>query len=394
MIVIYLFFFLLSETCGRTFFHDKRPQNVKMIGDLPHDMCLCSYHGNFMQAVESLQKCIPSLPGYKNGFIQMFLCEESTMNCWFGKCNDCAGISIEKLKTYFDETQLQTNVKWIVWTKNSTTKRIEKKEKSGTLGGLATHISALSPQFLRHCFIKREQSNTFTKFDVPRAKDVQLENEGVLQIDFAENFVCQGQDEVQAAHWHQKQLTLFTSALYYGEDVHSKVFVSDNEKHTKDTIVPFLYKILTSLPKDLKILKIWSDGPTSQFKNKFMAAMISRFESEFELKIYWNYFATSHGKGCIDGIGATAKCIVRKHIRARTHIVNNASEFVAAFHCTSTKIDIEEVTDSDFTEINNCLGVDQIFLEAKNVPEISSAHQIQLIDQKIVTNYNSKDGYI
>lgn len=146
-----------------------------------------------------------------------------------------------------------------------------------------------------------------------------------LQVDFSENFVCEAQDEVQSAHWNQRQLSLFTTALHFNELFQSKVFVSDSLVHTKETIIPYIYKLLTELPKSLKTLKIWSDGPSSQFKNKFIAAMIPELEAEFGLKIYWNYFAKSHGKGCIDGIGATTKMIVRKHIRARDSIVNCAT---------------------------------------------------------------------
>lgn len=71
-------------------------------------------------------------------------------------------------------------------------------------------ISLLSSQFLKHSYIKREQSDMFNMHDIPRAKNVEFGDEGALQFDFAENFVCEFQDEVQSAHWNQLQLTLFT----------------------------------------------------------------------------------------------------------------------------------------------------------------------------------------
>lgn len=75
-----------------------------------------------------------------------------------------------------------------------------------------------------------------------------FQSEAVLQIDFAENFVCEMQDKVQSAHWNQRQLTLFTSALYHIEHFRSKVMISDNLNHTKLTIVLYLFKLLTDLP--------------------------------------------------------------------------------------------------------------------------------------------------
>lgn len=76
------------------------------------------------------------------------------------------------------------------------------------------------------------------------------------------------------------------------------------------------------------------------------------FEKLFNIKIYWNYFATSHGKGCIDGITATTKMIVRKHIRSRDCVVNNSTDFVKAFNMTTSQIAIEEVSERDIDEIN------------------------------------------
>lgn len=241
--------------------------------------------------------------------------------------------------------------------------------------------------------MKGHQSDTFNLYDRPRASNTQFDSEALLQIDFAENFVCESQDEVQSAHWNQRQLSLFTTALYHNEEFRSKVYVSDNLTHTKETIIPYLYKLLTDMPKTVKILKIWSDGPSSQFKNKFIGAMIPQFEKEFGLKIYWNFFATSHGKGCVDGIGAIVKIIVRKHIRARDYVVNSANDFVSAFHLTKSKISVEEVTEDEFVEMNTALGAADVFARANPIHDIASAHQIQFINQKLVIFKTSNEGY-
>lgn len=153
-----------------------------------------------------------------------------------------------------------------------------KKTENGKLGVLIAHLAAISSHFLKHSFIKREQAETFNSYDRPRALNQEFSLEAVLQIDFAENFVCVNQNEVQTAHWNQRQLTLFTSALYYNDKIQSKVYVSNNNNHDKTTIVPYIYKLLMDLPDEVVILKVWSDGPTSQFKNKYIAAMIPEFE--------------------------------------------------------------------------------------------------------------------
>lgn len=121
--------------------------------------------------------------------------------------------------------------------------------------------------------------------------------------------------------------------------------------------------------------------------------MIAYLQTKFNIQIIWNYFATSHGKGCVDGIGATVKSVVRNHIKARDCIVNNSTHFVEAFRRTTSTILLEEVNDDEFTAINEALGSVEIYAKAKNVRDISSAHQIRITDDKTVTHVTSKMGY-
>lgn len=399
--------FSVIDTCSLSFFTKNRPENVKLIADLPHNVCLCSYHANFIDAVNALHKYVPNVPNYDNGFIQQFLCVGSSMNCWYGQCDNCTGITVPKMLALIGDTPLNLNVSWTEWrktgeknekakkenSKDETAKRFQKKEETGSLSKLLAHIHALSSQFLVHSFNKREQAEVFNSIDRLRAINEDYAVEGLLQIDFAENFVCASQDEIQSAHWNQKQISLFTTGFYYNNNFKAKIFVSDNTDHTKFTIVPYLWKLVSNLPSSCKILKIWSDGPTSQFKNKFMAAVISFFEEKFNIKIIWNYFAASHGKGCVDGLGATVKTIVRKHIRARDIIVNNAFDFVQAFKMTPSKIDIEEMNTDQLEQINTELQTVNLFSKAKPIPNIMSTHQIQIINRKTVAFNTSKQGY-
>lgn len=354
---------------------------------------MCTYHSNFIEAIDALHKNVPAVPKYNDGFVRQFLCEISSKDCWFAKCTLCSGISIDKLKDLVDKDQLKQNVSWIVWNKVAPSNRIEKQNKTRTLADLLAHIAAMAPQFLKHSYIKREQSEMFNLHDRPRAINSEFEDEGMLQIDFAENYVCVQQDEVQSAHWKQNQLTLFTSAFYFNDTFQSKVIVSDNKVHGKETIVPYLYKLLSKMPSELKVLKIWNDGPTSQFKNKYIAAIIPHLEIEFGIKIFWNFFATAHGKGCVDGLGATAKMVVMRHVKARDSIVNNAADFVKAFGLTSSAISVEQVTDEDIDCVNSILDTNEIYSSAKDVKNIFQAHQIQCIRKKTVIYETSKLGY-
>lgn len=175
--------------------------------------------------------------------------------------------------------------------------------------------------------------------------------------------------------------------------MHSKVFVSDNTDHSKKTIVAYLYKIFCKLPKNIKRLKIWSDGPSAQFKNKFIASILTLFEGLFPLRIVWNYFATSHGKGCVDGLGAVAKHRVRRMVLTRKAIVNSASDFVAAFNLENSCIEVSEVSNFEIDQINADLEIECVFADADPVNKISSFHQLQVENDKIMGFSTSKDGY-
>ncbi len=186
---------------------------------------------------------------------------------------------------------------------------------------------------------------------------------------------------------------MFTTALHHAKLTNSRVIVSDNTHHTKETVVAYLYTIFKDLPSTIKIVKVWSDGPSSQFKNKYIAAIIPLFERIFQLKIVWNYFATSHGKSCIDGIGAAVKSKVKGLILSREAIVNNTTEFVAAFNLKKSKIGLVELTDIDINRINGQLKLDDVFASACTVRDISKFHQIIFLNGKAKGFITSADGY-
>lgn len=54
----------------------------------------------------------------------------------------------------------------------------------------------------------------------------------------------------------------------------------------------------------------------------------------------WHLFATSHGKGAVDGIGGTVKRSVSSAVLSRKVIVNNAQSFAetAAHYCPNINI--------------------------------------------------------
>ena len=52
---------------------------------------------------------------------------------------------------------------------------------------------------------------------------------------------------------------------------------------------------------------IWSDGPSSESKNKFMVKFLQSLSQRYKKPFSWKYFTTSHGIELIDEIGGKAK---------------------------------------------------------------------------------------
>ena len=58
-------------------------------------------------------------------------------------------------------------------------------------------------------------------------------------------------------------------------------------------------------PVDL--INVFTDGLTYQVKQHYLFSNLADWEEEFSVKIIWNFFATSHDKGAVDGIEGTVK---------------------------------------------------------------------------------------
>lgn len=155
----------------------------------------------------------------------------------------------------------------------------------------------------------------------------------------------------------------------------------------------YLYKIFLTFPPTLKVLKIWSDGPSSQFKNKYIAAIILYFEQKFKIKIFWNFFATAHGKASVDGLGAVVKKKVKELVLSQERIVYNADDFVDAFRSSESKVDVFALSPKEIEEINIELNLSDLTSKAPAIRGISECHQLQVVNNSVKGFIISKEGY-
>ena len=74
--------------------------------------------------------------------------------------------------------------------------------------------------------------------------------------------------------------------------VFNKIVIDDVKTHLKQSILHIHY---------------WTDGCGAQFKNKYTLSNLLHHKADFGCTADWNFFATAHGKGPVDGIGGLVK---------------------------------------------------------------------------------------
>ena len=126
----------------------------------------------------------------------------------------------------------------------------------------------------------------------------------LLQVDFSKNAIIASQNETHTAHWCHDQVTHFTAYAWIKEDKNeSFVHLPDDLTHTRCSVYIFMEYIMKHLREkfpSIKVLNVFSNGAGSQFKQRFLFSNLHYWEQDHHLKLTWNFFATSHGKGVVD----------------------------------------------------------------------------------------------
>ena len=102
------------------------------------------------------------------------------------------------------------------------------------------------------------------------------------------------------------------------------VVVSDDHNHSRDCFIVFFEHLIKQLlNENITALHIWSDGPSSQFKNWYIAATLSWLQNKCSIEITWHFFASSHGKGPADKISGAIKQLAATEVIKRKAIITD-----------------------------------------------------------------------
>lgn len=354
-------------TIGFSKFCQLRPENVLLLKDTPSEQCKCKIHENFILKLKALKI------NYNQGFWETVLCDCSINSaCWQQVCESCG--DMQKLIT--PENMLQPVV-WREWEKD-TTGRLKLALKESVSAELYNKVKEDYPKFVSHVNLKRVQNAEFEK-------DKKCAGTRILQIDFAMSFACEYQNEIQSALWARSSVLMLTAAVFFQNQCETYVICSDSRNKDKDTIFVFVKRLFEILFKKNNAAAIqniiWSDGPSSEFKNKFMVKLLHHLSLKYNRKFIWKYSATSHGKGVVDGVGGNVKRLVKQKMLSQAGIVvQSADDFVKVAREVIKTTEIIYISQSEISaEINQ----EKPWTSVKPIPGISNFHVISCASNEI-----------
>jgi hypothetical protein len=324
---------------GFSRFAEMRPRHVLLRHETPENLCLCVYH-------ENVRLLLSSSTVFKNTtteFVKTVVCDDGNEKCMLQQCNNCKDLQL--FRAFVDglsQEDLESEIHYKQWAKTDSNKVVRISEE-GCLKDACRALEEQLPYFLWHVYVKRSQADHFDHMKKNLDKGTLL-----IQADFSENFSHSYQDEIQSAHWVNTSSTLYTAMVYYvspteegtsaGIDpppgrVKSEpyVVISDYMHHDKYAVIKFNKLILEKFKDrhpgfNVSKIEYQSDGTSQHFKQKYtLYAMTMN-----TVPTNWHFSATSHGKGCIDGIGGTVKRRVREKTRAKKQDLRTSLDFSEA----------------------------------------------------------------
>lgn len=194
--------------------------------------------------------------------------------------------------------------------KTSRWMQVEKKERTEeVVKNIEEAIESYTGHIFRAKFQNRTQASLIATLPIDHC---------LVVMDYSENMTLQPQDEIESAHFTQKQITLFpiyivrhSSESTNENPVLSKeslVILSDHQVHNASAVYIFTNQLLIYLRNSpgpsVKVIHRFSDNCATQFKCKDAFSHLFLLEDKYDIKINYHYTEAGHGTGPSDGIGA------------------------------------------------------------------------------------------
>ena len=356
----------LDNVCSLSVFMKLRPDDVLLQCRHTVSQCLCEYCTDIMLKLQTLNR-IAAMCGRKDlGFKDKYAliaatvcppddgCRYAKPTCTHRTCKDCGvGQLREKLNPLI-EAHTGGTVTWRKWESTTyhhdqtvKTKKVL-KTKTGTLEELVLELVQEVAFLAQHLFVANWQQDMF---NMAKQLPCSSTDTVVMVLDFAENYGCFHQDEIQSAHWAVNQVTVHPVVVYYScPDCpvrhvvqEAVVIISEDLKHDGHAVQHFVNETMLHLRNNRGVtvnqVVEFTDGCAGQYKSKLPFSDISFSAEDIGVKRECHYFGSRHGKGPSDGVSGVVKSAVRRAVVSRRAVVDTAVSMFTYLQENMTKND-------------------------------------------------------
>ena len=323
-------------------FRKYKPAFVKLQGKIPLRQSCCEVCQNFEYIVNTASKYLSGVPNSIDLCIDSSMCEYDNyfpkIDCAIRHCDEC---SIEKLKDKLTDlnAQLLTDQRKHFLVKQWETKREKipgsdkyrsfmhwRHDRLSYKDLIEKYVKLITP-ISAHSFLA---AWNFHQYLVCKNN---LETGQVLFVhDYAQNYLCKHQHEIQALHWSHKQVTIHPSCISYRCPVdkcnqlvlHEVVHISDDLKHDAHLVKRFQtanIQILRKRGVDIRKMIEFTDQAPSQYKNKSAFRYLCE---EKDIPKERNFFGVRHGKGPCDACAGRIKNRLSNLVKTEHCVINSA----------------------------------------------------------------------
>ena len=362
-----------------------RPYWIVAPNKRDRETCLCKIHENGNLVISRLvqMKLLPSSSINVEACVKLALCETSTQACYERRCETCASQLSIMPPAVVDN---HTTFTWFQWESVTEEKMIKGKqvrlkktvkvEKRGTAEDLWAVFQTMLKKLCWHIFVIRHQ---FTEYRAMKEGCDQYTC--VMVIDFSENYTCEQARAVQSSHFgaSNSQVSLHTGVAYMSDKMVSFCSLSDCTRHDPAAIWTLLLPVLNhikAISPNVRHLHIWSDGPTTQYRNKqnFFLASVFIPKLGFSLST-WNFFEAGHGKGPADAVGGVLKRTADQTVDHGVCSITSAGDLLKILS-EKTSVTMFSVKEEEMNKIDVMLPK-----TLKPVAGTMKLHQLQILQE-------------
>lgn len=276
---------------GLTKFHSLRPRWVKCAPQ--REVCVCIDCAKFKLCVAALEN-VSDRDLNVSDLELLYICSPPTNQCRLGDCARCP----KDRHFTLDRLGIPEEAEILVaaWESGNL---IKKSLDSMTF---MNELQTLVGRWIPH-----NQIRSIPGKAIYTEKRCEEKGSLVLHFDFAENGTVVLPDEVQAYHWHKKQVSVFTCVATTRKSTRSFAVISDDVCHDSAHACCAIGKITDWLDDNAPVhsqVTFVSDGAASHFKNKYQLHKFRKLEYP---AAKWLLSATGHGKNACDGVGGLVK---------------------------------------------------------------------------------------